>query len=556
MDIFTFIAIAVAIIFVYIIFFRNKKAAQKEINNLSEVNYKSHSNITFDDVAGNYEAKESLKELVDFIKNPEKYSDFNVRAPKGVLLYGTPGTGKTLLAQALAGEAGVDFFAVSGSDFVQIYAGLGASRIRNLFNKAKKAQKSVIFIDEIDAIGKKRMGPAGKGSDEGDRTLNALLTEMSGFENSGTIVIAATNRIDTLDSALLRPGRFDRQIEVMLPDKDARKDIIKLYLDKTSSDKNIDIDKIAEITVYFSGAMIENLVNEASILAVKDNSKYVCESHLEKAYFNVIAGVDKKNTTPNETQKEVTAYHEAGHAFISKYLEPDNKIIKVSIIPTTKGAGGYTLSTPENEAIISKDKIKNQIKIFLAGRGVEEVFLGNNNVTIGAQNDIEKATSLARAMVTQYGMSERFGLMGLESVENRYLDGRAVLNCGESTASEIDQEVMAILKSCYDKAKALLSDNKDVLDQIAEFLVEKETITGKEFMKIYNKVKGIEVEENKEDTNEQHLEDSNKHLLDKNKEHQLEDANTSIVNNQETSDSFADTDTSKESDDKDLGKKE
>ncbi len=473
MDIFTFIAIGVAIVFVYIIFFRNKKAAQKEINNLSEVNYKSHSNITFDDVAGNYEAKESLKELVDFIKNPGKYKDFNVRTPKGVLLYGTPGTGKTLLAQALAGEAGVDFFAVSGSDFVQVYAGLGASRIRNLFNKAKKVDKSVIFIDEIDAIGKKRLGAGARGSEEGDRTLNALLTEMSGFENSGTIVVAATNRIDTLDSALLRPGRFDRQIEVMLPDKEARKDIIKLYLDKTCVDENIDIDKIAELTVYFSGAMIENLVNEASILAVKDNSKKVGEKHLEKAYFNVIAGVDKTNISSNDAQKEITAYHEAGHAFMSKYLMPENKIIKVSIIPTTKGAGGYTLSTPENETIISREKIENQIKVFLAGRGVEEVFLGNEKVTIGAQNDIEKATALTIDYITKYGMCENAGLVNYK-----------VLSEAFNVSLDIEKSVKELINESYNDVKRIINENKEYIRLIKDMLEKNETINGDDLDRI------------------------------------------------------------------------
>lgn len=473
MDIFTLIAIGVAVVFVYIIFFKNKKAAQKEMNNLSEINYKSQSNITFDDVAGNYEAKESLKELVDFIKNPEKYSELNVRSPKGVLLYGTPGTGKTLLAQALAGEAGVDFFAVSGSDFVQVYAGLGASRIRNLFNKAKKAKKSVIFIDEIDAIGKKRLGSGARGSDEGDRTLNALLTEMSGFENSGTIVIAATNRIDTLDSALLRPGRFDRQIEVMLPDKEARKDIIRLYLNRTNTDEAIDIDKIAELTVYFSGAMIENLVNEASILAIKDNSKKVSENHLEKAYFNVIAGVDRINTNDNDTQKEITAYHEAGHAFISKYLMPENKIIKVSIIPTTKGAGGYTLSTPENETIVSRLKIENQIKVFLAGRGVEEIFLGSNNVTIGAQNDIEKATALALDYITKYGMCKDAGLVNYKILSEAF-----------SINLDIENSVRELINESYKDVIRIINENKEYISLIKDMLIKNETINGDDLDRI------------------------------------------------------------------------
>lgn len=473
MDKFTLIAIGAVAIFVYILFFRNKKAAQKEINNLSEVNYKNKSNIKFDDVAGNYEAKESLKELVDFIKNPEKYSDFNIRAPKGVLLYGSPGTGKTLMAQALAGEAEVDFFAVSGSDFVQVYAGLGASRIRNLFNKAKKAKKSVIFIDEIDAIGKKRLGAGARGSDEGDRTLNALLTEMSGFENSGTIVLAATNRVDTLDSALLRPGRFDRQIEIILPDKEARKEIIKLYLDKTNSDENIDIEKIAELTVYFSGAMIENLVNEASMLAVKDLSKKVSEEHLEKAYFNVVAGADKTNIASNDLQKEITAYHEAGHAFMSKYLMPENKVIKVSIIPTTKGAGGYTLSTPENETVISREKIENQIKVFLAGRGAEEIFLGNNKVTTGAQNDIEKATALSLDYITKYGMSKEAGLVNYK-----------VLSAEFAVSLDIEKSVKELINDSYEDVIRIINENKEYINMIKDILIKNETIDGDDLDRI------------------------------------------------------------------------
>lgn len=475
MDIFTFISLAVVGVFIYFLFFRNKKAAQKEMNNLSEVNYKSQSNITFEDVAGNYEAKESLKELVDFINNPDKYTDFNIRVPKGVLLYGTPGTGKTLLAQALAGEAGVDFFAVSGSDFVQVYAGLGASRIRNLFNKAKKAQKSVIFIDEIDAIGKKRMGGPSRGSDEGDRTLNALLTEMSGFENSGTIVVAATNRIDTLDSALLRPGRFDRQIEVMLPDVEARKDIIKLYLNKTKADEKIDIKKFAEMTVYFSGAMIENFVNEASILAVKDKSDTVNEKHLEKAYLNVIAGVEQKNASSCDKQKQITAYHEAGHAFISKYFVPENKIVKVSIIPTTKGAGGYTLSIPKDEALMSKRRIENQIKIFLAGRAAEEIFIGSNEITSGASDDIERATRMVCDYVAKYGMSESAGLVNYVVLSEMF-----------KVNSNMEEQVKNLISKLYDEVKSVLMQSKSEIEAIVELLMQAETVDGNDIEKIFN----------------------------------------------------------------------
>ncbi len=470
MDNFTLVAIVVALVFTFLLFTKNKKSAQKEINNLSDINYKNKSNVSFDDIAGNYEAKESLKELVDFIKNPEKYKDYNIRTPKGVLLYGSPGTGKTLLAQALAGEAGVDFFAVSGSDFVQVYAGLGASRIRNLFNKAKKAKKSVIFIDEIDAIGKQRQGFGSRGNDESDRTLNALLTEMSGFEDSSTIVLAATNRIDTLDSALLRPGRFDRQIEIMLPDKEARKEILKLYLDKANAEKDINIDKIAELTVYFSGAMIENLVNEASILAIKDKdntdkSVKLNDKHLEKAFFNIVAGLDKNNLIQNELQKDVTAYHEAGHAFMSKYLMPQNKIIRVSIIPTTKGAGGYTLSTVENEALISKEKIENQLKILLAGRAAEEVFLGDKNITTGAQNDIEKATALAMDYISKFGMDKDAGLVNYKILAESF-----------AISMDIEKSVKSLINDSYNNVLKIICENKEYLQQIKEILVEKEVI--------------------------------------------------------------------------------
>jgi cell division protease FtsH len=469
MDNFTFVAIGAVLIFIYFLFFKNKKAAHKEMNSLSEINYKNKSSISFDDIAGNYEAKESLMELVDFIKNPDKYKDFNIRTPKGVLLYGSPGTGKTLLAQALAGEAEVDFFAVSGSDFVQVYAGLGASRIRNLFSKAKKAKKSVIFIDEIDAIGKQRQGFGSRGNDESDRTLNALLTEMSGFENSSTIVLAATNRIDTLDSALLRPGRFDRQIEIMLPDKQARKEIIKLYLDKANADKDVDIDKLAELTVYFSGAMIENLVNEASILAIKDknekNAGRLTNEHLEKAFFNVVAGLDKDNNIQNDLQKEVTAYHEAGHAFMSKHLNPENKIIRVSIIPTTKGAGGYTLSTVENETVISKEKIENQLKILLAGRATEEIFLGENKITTGAQNDIEKTTALAMDYISKYGMDKDAGLVNYKILSETF-----------AISMDIEKSVKKLISDSYSEVLKIISENKEYLKLIKEILVEKEII--------------------------------------------------------------------------------
>lgn len=464
METYQVIALIGVIIFIYFIFFKNKNSAQKEINSLSEIEYTGSSTMTFDDVAGNHEAKQSLLELVDFIKNPQKYSKFNVRMPKGILLYGEPGTGKTLMAKALAGEAGVPFYAVSGSDFVQVYAGLGAGRIRNLFRKAKKSGKSVIFIDEIDAIGKKRAAGNIKGSDEGDRTLNALLTEMSGFaEDSGTVVVAATNRIDTLDEALLRPGRFDRQIEIMLPDKNARKEIIQLYLKKKKAE-DVDIDELADLTVYFSGAMIENLINEAALTAIRENSDRITGSHIKKAYLDVLAGVEKKDFD-NERQKTVTSYHEAGHAFVSRHLLPENKIIRVSVIPTSKGAGGYTLSTPEAEEVITKKKIRNHMCVLMAGRVAEEVFLGRENITAGAQNDIEKVTSLAIEYVAKYGMNDE-AFINYQILSDKL---RIPLTSVESSVKKLTSEI-------YEEVKKIVEENKETIEKIARLLIDREVI--------------------------------------------------------------------------------
>ena len=467
MDNFQIVGIIIVLIFIVLLLFKNKKTAQKEINKLNEIEYISSSNMKFDDVAGNYEAKDSLYEIVDFIKNPEKYSKFNARMPKGVLLYGSPGTGKTLMAKALAGEAQVPFYAVSGSDFVQVYAGLGAGRIRNLFKKAKKSGKSVIFIDEIDAIGKKRMSGNMRGSDEGDRTLNALLTEMSGFsDESGTVVIAATNRIDTLDSALLRPGRFDRQIEIMLPDRNARKDILQLYLTKKNVKTDINLDEIADLTVYFSGAMIENLVNEAALLAIRENADEINEEHINKAYLAVIAGTEKKNLAENNKQKVVTSYHEAGHAFVSKHLMPDNKVIRVSVIPTSKGAGGYTLSTPSGDEVVTKKRIKDQLAVLMAGRVAEEIFFGKEKITIGAQNDIERATSLAVDYVAKYGMDDDNAFVNLGVLSEKL---NIPLNSVEKSVKNLAAEI-------YEGVVKIIENNKDKIDTIAKLLMEKEVI--------------------------------------------------------------------------------
>ena len=467
MEMYQIIAVIGIIVFAVFLLLKNKKSAQKEINNLNEIEYGSSSSTCFDDIAGNYEAKENLQEIVDFIKNPDRYRKFNARMPKGVLLYGAPGTGKTLMAKALAGEAGVPFYAVSGSDFVQVYAGLGAGRIRTLFKKAKKSGKSVVFIDEIDAIGKKRMGGNMRGSDEGDRTLNALLTEMSGFSDAeGTVVIAATNRIDTLDSALLRPGRFDRQIEIMLPDREARKDILKLYMAKKNCDENIDINKIADLTVYFSGAQIENLINEAALTAIRENSDKISTKNIEKAYLTILAGKEKKLPEENKNQKVITAYHEAGHAFVSKYLMPENKIIRVSVIPTSKGAGGYTLSTPHAADVISKSKIKKQLSVLLAGRVAEEVFFGKDNVTVGAQNDIERSTSLAVDYIARYGMDEASGFVSFSVLAEK-------LNI---PLTSVEKSVKKLIDELYSEVLHIIQNNKDKVESIANLLIEKEVL--------------------------------------------------------------------------------
>lgn len=467
MDNFSYIGIVIIIVLVVLFMYKNKKAAQKEINSLSEVSYKNKSDISFDDIAGNYEAKKIMKEIVDFIRNPNKYEELGIRLPKGIMLYGTPGTGKTLLAKALASEAGVNFYAVSGSDFVQVYAGLGASRIRNLFKKAKKSGSSVIFIDEIDAIGKKRLGNMSRGSEEGDRTLNALLSEMSGFENSNTVVVAATNRIDVLDEALLRPGRFDKKIEVILPDKKARKDIIKIYLRNVVLSKDIDLEEISDMTVYFSGAMLENLVNEAKFLAIREKSNMLMQKHFHKAFITVLAGAEKTNHSVGKKQKEVTAFHEAGHTFITKFFEPKKKIVKVSIIPTTKGAGGYTLTSGDDDSLVTKIKIENQIKILLAGRGVEEVIYGIDNITVGAQNDIEKATKLVIDYLTKFGMDSNVGLINYRILQQNF-----------NISFKIEEHVKRIIEDMYTNVINIIKDNINIISKIANELYINETIDG------------------------------------------------------------------------------
>lgn len=426
------------------------------------------SALDFKSVAGNEEAKESLMDVVDFLKNPEKYQKYGARMPKGVILYGDPGTGKTLLAKAVAGEAGVPFYALSGSDFVQVYVGVGAARVRNLFKKAKSHGKAVIFIDEIDAIGKARTnGKNGSSNDERDQTLNALLTEMSGFnQEDGIVVIAATNRLDMLDSALLRPGRFDRHIEVSLPDVNAREKILSLHL-KNKPHENIDIKDIAKKTVYFSGAKLESLVNESAILAAKDNSKAITSDHIESAYSITLAGYEKKERSYlKEEDKLLTSYHEAGHGLISMLLLPQDKISKITIIPTTKGAGGYTLTIPEDNSYHRIDYLKSKIKVLLAGRAAEEIIFGKDRISTGAEGDISQTTDIALKMISEYGMGETLGLIKLSNVGSLY----------GSYGNPVIEECKKLVNGLYEETIELLRKNRDSLDKIALELLDKETL--------------------------------------------------------------------------------
>lgn len=431
----------------------------------------------FSCVAGNEEAKESVKDIVDFLKNPEKYSYYGARMPKGIILYGEPGTGKTLLAKAVAGEANVPFYAMSGSDFIQVYVGVGASRIRQLFKKARSNGKAVIFIDEIDAIGKKRESNKNGGSDERDQTLNALLTEMSGFnEKEGIIVMAATNRLDMLDAALLRPGRFDRHIEITLPDISARKKIIELHL-KNKPSYNIDIDDLAHKTAYFSGAKLENLVNEAAILACKDGSKFIQNSHLDTAYSIVIAGHEKINRSHiTDKDRAITAFHEAGHALMSLKLLPDEKVSKITIIPSTKGAGGYTLSIPEDKLYQNKDYIKKRIMVLLGGRAAEEIVFGKDFVTTGAYSDLKQTTNMITNMITQYGMGESLGLLSLSELSN----------INYTSNNNIVYECRDTVNSLYETAKNTLIENKKQLDILSEQLLNKETLSYNDIITLIN----------------------------------------------------------------------
>ncbi len=447
--------------------------------------------VTFRDVAGEDEAKESLQEVVDFLHNPGKYTGIGAKLPKGALLVGPPGTGKTLLAKAVAGEAKVPFFSLSGSAFVEMYVGVGASRVRDLFKEAQAMAPCIIFIDEIDAIGKSRDNAMGS-NDEREQTLNQLLAEMDGFDtDKGLLILAATNRPEILDPALLRPGRFDRRIIVDKPDLKGRVDILKVHAKDIKMDETVDLEAIALATSGAVGSDLANMINEAAINAVKHGRKVVSQEDLFEAVEVVLVGKEKKDRIMNAEERRIVSYHEVGHALVSALQKDAEPVQKITIVPRTMGALGYVMHTPEEEKFLNtKKELEAMLVGMLGGRAAEEIVF--DTVTTGASNDIEKATQVARAMITQYGMSEKFGLIGLESIQNRYLDGRPVMNCGEATAAEIDTEVMRILKEAYAEAKRLLSENRRALDEIAAFLIEKETITGKEFMEIFHKVQGIE----------------------------------------------------------------
>ena len=452
--------------------------------------------VTFKDVAGQDEAKESLQEVVDFLHNPKKYRDIGAKLPKGALLVGPPGTGKTLLAKAVAGEAGVPFFSLAGSDFVEMFVGVGASRVRDLFKEAQKMAPCIIFIDEIDAIGKSRDSRYGGGNDEREQTLNQLLAEMDGFDPSkGILILAATNRPEVLDKALLRPGRFDRRIIVDKPDIKGRLETLKVHSKDVHMDETVDLDALALATAGLVGSDLANMINEAAINAVKHNRKFVNQSDLFEAFELVaVGGKEKKDRVMSDKERKIVSYHEVGHALVSALQKNTEPVQKITIVPRTMGALGYTLQTPEEEKYLeTKDELLAKITTFMAGRAAEVLVF--ESATSGAANDIEQATKIARAMVTMYGMSDKFGMMCLATVENQYLDGRAGLICGEDTAGQIDKEVLAIINDSYNKAMEMLKENRDVLDHISEYLYEKETITGKEFMKIFREMKGLPQEE-------------------------------------------------------------
>ena len=474
----------------------------------AKVYVQKETGVTFKDVAGEDEAKESLQEVVDFLHNPDKYSGIGAKLPKGALLVGPPGTGKTLLAKAVAGEAHVPFFSLSGSDFIELYVGVGASRVRDLFKEATKNAPCIIFIDEIDAIGRSRDSKYGGGNEEREQTLNQLLSEMDGFDTSkGILVLGATNRPEILDKALLRPGRFDRRIIVDKPDLKGRVEILKVHAKDVHMDETVDLNEIALATSGAVGADLANMINEAAIMAVQNGRKSVCQKDLFAAVEQVLVGKEKKDRIMSQKERKIVSYHEVGHALIGALQKNSEPIQKITIVPRTMGALGYVMNVPEEEKYLeSKQELHDNIVGLLGGRAAEEIFFGD--VTTGASNDIEKATAIAQNMITRFGMSEKFGLMGLATVESQYLEGNNRYTCSDRTVADIDTEVMKLLKECYEEAKSMISQNKDVMDVLAAHLLEKETITGKEFMEIFRREKGIpepepestEEKENTEDT--------------------------------------------------------
>ncbi len=453
----------------------------------AKVYVKSAEGIKFDDVAGEDEAKENLQEVVNYLHDPSKYKDIGASMPKGILLVGPPGTGKTMLAKAVAGEANVPFFSMSGSEFVEMFVGMGASKVRDLFNQAKEKAPCIVFIDEIDAIGQKRSGGQYGGNDEREQTLNQLLTEMDGFEgNNGVIILAATNRPESLDPALTRPGRFDRRVPVELPDLKGREEILKVHARKIKVAEDVDFSKIARMASGASGAELANIVNEAALRAVRDGRRFATQADLEESIEVVIAGYQKKNAIMTDHEKKIVSYHEVGHALVAAMQTHSAPVQKITIVPRTSGALGYTMQVEEgNHYLMTKEEIENKIATFTGGRGAEEGGFGS--VTTGASNDIEQATKLARAMITRYGMSDEFGMVALETVTNQYLGGDASLACSAETQTKIDQQVVALVQKQHDKAVKILMDNREKLDQLATYLYEKETITGEEFMRILNK---------------------------------------------------------------------
>lgn len=513
--VFNILSIVLPLIIIWIIFGAVMKKAGGGMMGVGKSNAKVYvektTGVTFKDVAGQDEAKESLQEVVDFLHNPKKYREIGAKLPKGALLVGPPGTGKTLLAKAVAGEANVPFFSLAGSDFVEMFVGVGASRVRDLFKDAQKQAPCIIFIDEIDAIGKSRDSRFGGGNDEREQTLNQLLAEMDGFDTSkGLLVLAATNRPEVLDKALLRPGRFDRRIIVDKPDLKGRLETLKVHSKDVHMDESVDLEAIALASAGLVGSDLANMINEAAINAVKHNRKFVNQSDLFEAFEIVaVGGKEKKDRAMSNHEKKIVSYHEVGHAMVTALQKNTEPVQKITIVPRTMGALGYTLQTPEEEKFLeTKDELIAKITTYMAGRAAEELVF--HSATSGAANDIENATKIARAMITQFGMSDKFGMMSLASGDNAYLDGAAHLNCGDETAAQIDEEVRTMIHNCYQEAYQLLEENREVLDHIADYLYEHETITGKEFMKIFRELKGLpDPDEEKKEEEDQKEENGN-----------------------------------------------